>query len=258
MATYDVPGERVILSQIPTEPPKEIIKEKINLKTQNLVNRIGELQLALYAEKKHSILVILQGMDASGKDSTVKEVFASCNHLGVQAYAFKKPTEEEASHDFLWRAHNRTPEKGAIAIFVRSYYEEMLIQRVHRLISDKKAENRMAEINAFERLLQSDNDTVVLKFYLHISRKEQRKQLQDRIDDETKQWKHDPNDWKEAQLWDEYMSSYEYIINNSIIPWNIVPVDKRWYKDYMIAAIVCDGLERLNPKLPTFRNGVLR
>jgi polyphosphate kinase 2 (PPK2 family) len=164
--------------------------------------------------------------------------------------SFKKPTEEEFAHDFLWRVHKVVPQKGQIAIFNRSHYEDILIQRVHGWIDEKRVAQRMKAINAFEELLQFDSNTHVFKFYMHISREEQEQQLRERIEDPEKYWKHNPGDWKEREHWDKYMAAYEYAINESSIPWHICPVDKRWYRDYFIAKTLVDALEKLDMKYP--------
>jgi PPK2 family polyphosphate:nucleotide phosphotransferase len=195
------------------------------------------------------MLVVLQGMDGSGKDGATHNVFEKCRITGLSVSAFKKPTEEEFAHDFLWRIHKVAPEKGMIGIFNRSHYEDILIQRVHKWIDDKRVEQRMNAINAFEELLAFDNDTHIFKFYLHISYKEQEKQLLERMKDPEKFWKHNPGDWEERKLWDHYMEAYEYAINNSSIPWYICPVDHRWYRDYFIAKTLVDALEKLHIEL---------
>jgi len=247
---------RTILSRISTLPPDELNKEAVGLRTEKWVQRIGELQHKLYAEKKQALLVVLQGMDGSGKDGGVKSVFGGCSPTGVMVHAFKKPTDEELAHDFLWRVHKVTPKKGMIHIFVRSHYEDVLVPRVHNWISKDHTKNRIEAINAFEELLRSDNKTVVLKFYMHTSRDEQKRQLQERIENPAKQWKHNPADLKESEHWNEYMRAYEDVFNQSSIPWHIVPVDKRWYRDFVMAKIVCDTLVRMKPQLPTFKSGV--
>ena len=208
------------------------------------------MQDRMMAEQKRSILIVLQGMDASGKDGTVKTVFADCNPSGIDTYAFKKPTEQEFAHDFLWRIHQKAPSKGNIMIFNRSHYEDILIQRVHKWITEERAEKRMSAINAFEELLQFDNNTKVLKFYMHISPERQQEKLQERIDDPTKNWKHKAADWDENDFWDDYMNAYEYAINQSTTPWHIAPSDKRWYRNYFIAKVVLETLENMDPKLP--------
>ncbi|MGB4840476.1 MAG: PPK2 family polyphosphate kinase [Saprospiraceae bacterium] len=238
------------LSEIPTGAPSDKSKKKILNQTKELVLQIGELQNKLYAEGKQSVLVVLQGMDASGKDGTIKTVFADCNPSGIDTYAFKKPSEEEFAHDFLWRVHQKTPRKGNIMIFNRSHYEDILIQRVHKWITEEKAGLRMNAINAFEKLLEFDNNTKVIKFYLHISPEKQQEKLQERIDVPSKNWKHKAADWDENDYWAEYMRCYEFAINNSEIAWHIAPCDKRYYRNYFIAKIVKDTLEAMNPQLP--------
>ncbi|MCZ2338538.1 MAG: polyphosphate kinase [Chitinophagales bacterium] len=228
---------KIKLSDHPTTPPSDLKKKKTESKTIDMIIKIGELQNKLYAEGKQSLLVVLQGMDASGKDGSIKSVFADCNPTGIDTYGFKKPTEEEMAHDFLWRVHQKLPRKGNIMIFNRSHYEDILVQRVHKWIDDERAEKRMRAINAFEDLLQFDNNTRLLKFYMHISYDKQAVELQERIDDPSKNWKHKADDWKEREHWDEYMKCYEYAINESEVPWHIVPSDKRWYRNYFIAKL---------------------
>lgn len=240
----------VKLSEISTLPDAEKSKKKIESKTIDMVIRIGELQHKMYAEGKQSLLVILQGMDASGKDGTIKTVFADCNPSGIDAFAFKKPTEEEFAHDFLWRVHQKAPRKGNIMIFNRSHYEDILIQRVHKWIGEDRVKKRMQAINAFEELLEFDSNTKVLKFYMHISKERQQEKLQERIDEPDKNWKHKAADWDENDYWDEYMKCYEYAINESKIGWHIAPCDKRYYRNYFIAKVVLETLEAMNPQLP--------
>jgi PPK2 family polyphosphate:nucleotide phosphotransferase len=206
----------------------------------------------MYAGKKHNLLVVFQGMDASGKDGATRKVFSYCNPTGINAYPFRKPTEEEFAHDFLWRISRRAPSKGMIQVFIRSHYEDVLIQRVHKWIDEDKVSARIQAINDWETLLQQDNHTTILKFYMHLSPEKQKEKLQERIDDARKQWKHNPDDWKEAERWNEYMFCYEDAINRSEVPWIIAPVDQRWYRDYFIAEKILDTLESFQLKLPTF------
>ncbi len=239
------------LEKIPTTAPEHLEKKEIREETAQLVKRLGELQRVMYAQRRYSALVLLQGMDASGKDGAVENVFASCAPMGLQVIGFKKPTEEEFAHDFLWRIHKHAPLRGMINIFVRSHYEDILIQRVHKWITEERVEKRMQSINAFEELLTYDNHTQVFKFYLHLSKAQQEIELQQRIDDPTKHWKHNDGDWRERELWPEYMRCYEDAINRcSVIPWTIVPVDQRWYRDYIIAKTMVDRLEKLDIKYP--------
>jgi polyphosphate kinase 2 (PPK2 family) len=169
-------------------------------------------------------------------------VFSDCTIAGLDLVSFKKPTEEEFAHDFLWRVHRWVPQKGMLTIFNRSHYEDILIQRVHGWIDMERVQKRMNAINAFEDLLQFDNNTKIFKFYMHISKEEQLVQLQERIDDPEKRWKHNDGDWKEREHWDQYMEAYEYAINNSTTPWHICPVDQRWYRNYFIAKTLADNL----------------
>jgi PPK2 family polyphosphate:nucleotide phosphotransferase len=238
------------LSKIPTTAPIGADKKDFKNRTEKLIERLGELQHLMYAEGKYSALVILQGMDGSGKDGAVRNVFSTCTIAGLDLVSFKKPSEEEFAHDFLWRVHKVVPAKGMMTIFNRSHYEDILIQRVHGWIDAERVEKRMAAINAFEDLLRFDNNTLVFKFYMHISKDEQEIQLQQRLDDPTKNWKHNDGDWAEREHWDKYMAAYDYAINHSTTPWHICPVDNRWYRDYFIAKTIVDALEKLPMQLP--------
>ncbi len=241
------------LSEISTRPPATLDEKKIKKATKKLADRISDLQRMMYAEGKHSLLIVFQGMDSSGKDGATRKVFSECTPNGVRAKSFKKPTELEFAHDFLWRVHQHAPEKGMIQIFNRSHYEDVLIQRVHNWITEEQVTRRINAINAFEELLQFDNNTTILKFYMHLSKERQTEKLQERIDDPSKNWKHNPNDWKEAEHWDEYMRCYEDLFDRCTIPWIIAPVDARWYRDYFIAKKVVETLESFNMKLPTLK-----
>lgn len=238
------------LSEIPTTSPTNIDKGDLKKVTRDLVDRLGELQNVLMAQQKHAVLVVFQGMDASGKDGAVRNVFKECHPNGILSYSFKKPTDEEFAHDFLWRVHKRTPAKGMIQIFNRSHYEDILIQRVHGWITEEHVQMRMNAINAFEELLVFDNNTIVLKFYLHLSYEQQAIELQQRIDEPKKHYKHNAGDWEQREHWDDYMRCYEYAINNSKIPWTVVPVDQRWYRDYIVSKTIVEALENLKMEYP--------
>ncbi len=246
---------KVILSKIPTKAPKGLNKKETVKKTKELAEKIGEMSEMLYAEKKNSLLVILQGMDASGKDGVAKSVFLNCPALCIDAHAFKKPTEEEFAHDFLWRVHKYVPAKGQIKLFIRSHYEDILIQRVHQWIDDQKAAARLEAINHFEKLILEDNDTSILKFYLHLSHERQIEKLEERKTDPVKQWKHNPADLEESKLWDKYMRYYEAAINGSEFKWHIVPSDQRWYRNYFVANVVYETLNNLKPAFPLLLDG---
>jgi PPK2 family polyphosphate:nucleotide phosphotransferase len=239
------------LKEISTRAPKDWDKEETKVKTAGILEKLNELQNLLFAESKHAVLVILQGMDASGKDGVIRKVFATLNPQGVRVQSFKVPTELELSHDFLWRIHAAVPPKGSIQIFNRSHYEDVLITRVHKLIDDKTAKKRMKAINDFEQLLQEHNNTTILKFYLHISPEEQHTRLQERIHNPTKQWKYNEKDFEEAKLWDNYMEAYEDCFAHcDDVPWTVVPADQNWYKEYIIANSLLKALEKLDMQYP--------
>ena len=205
----------------------------------------------MVAEGKHSLLIVFQGMDSSGKDGASKNVFKECSPTSVSAYSFKKPSDEEFAHDFLWRVHKLAPQKGMIKIFNRSHYEDILIQRVHGWIDAERVDKRIAAINAFEELITFDNNTTILKFYLHLSKERQAEKLQERIDIPRKNWKHNANDWKEREHWDKYMECYQDAFNRcNAIPWIICPADQRWYRNYFVAKKVLETLQALNPQFP--------
>ncbi len=242
---------RIRLDDISTRAPKDFDKESTKEKTQQILASLDELQNLLYAESRHAILVIIQGLDASGKDGVIRNVFTSMNPQGIIVKSFKIPTAQELSHDFLWRIHEAAPAKGMIQLFNRSQYEDILITRVHKWIDDETAKKRMRAINDFERLLHEHNNTQILKFYLHVSPEEQHERLQERIHDRTKQWKYNENDFAEAKLWDDYRKAYEDCFEYcSDIPWTIVPADQNWYKEYVIASTLLNTLQKLNMQFP--------
>lgn len=241
----------VKLNKTDTRAPKGVNKEKTKEELHDLKTQLGKLQNLLFAEGKHSLLIILQGMDASGKDGAVQNVFHSVNPMGCRVVAFKAPTEIENKHDFLWRIHLHTPEKGMIHIFNRSHYEDVTIQKVHKMITKDILKQRFGHINNFEKLL-AEAGTVVLKFFLHISKDKQYERLQDRINDPEKMWKHNEEDMKERVKWNEYMKAYEdafkYCSENA--QWHIIPADQNWYKEYLIAKITENALQELKMKFP--------
>ncbi|MBK5269664.1 MAG: polyphosphate kinase [Bacteroidia bacterium] len=239
------------LKEISTRAPKEIDKGEIKEQTQIILQKLDDLQNLLFAEGKHSILIVIQGMDGSGKDGVIRNVFGHLNPQGVIVQSFKVPTPEELSHDFLWRVHKHTPAKGMIQLFNRSHYEDILVTRVHKWCDDKTAKKRMRAINDFEELLHDHNQTQILKFYLHISPEEQQQRLSERMKDPAKMWKYNENDFAEAKLWDIYMAMYEDCFNNcNKIPWTIVPADQNWYKEYIISSQLLSLLKSLDMKYP--------
>lgn len=234
-----------------TRAPKEFDKAETKEKTIKIIGDLQELQNLLYAESKHSILVVLQGMDASGKDGLIRDVFGAMNPQGVTVSSFKVPTEEEMKHDFLWRIHKVAPEKGMIRIFNRSHYEDILVTRVHKWIDDETAKKRMKAINDFEELLHQHNNTQILKFYLHVSEEEQKLRLEERLKDPAKQWKYNEKDFAEVKLRDEYAKAYEDCFQKcNAIPWTIVPADQNWYKEYLVAKKLRDTLKSLDMQYP--------
>jgi PPK2 family polyphosphate:nucleotide phosphotransferase len=209
------------------------------------------LQNLFYAEKKHALLIILQGMDTSGKDGTIRHVFSCINPQGCKVKSFKTPTEEEKSHDFLWRIYANLPEKGMIQIFNRSHYEDILFPVVHELIDKKEIHERHKIINEFEEHLQNTN-TIILKFFLHISEKEQKNRIDKRLDDPEKQWKYNPADKKEAKFWNNYIATYQAMLEGcgKKNPWIIVPADQKWYRNYLVAKTIVETLENLKMNYP--------
>ncbi len=227
-------------------------KEQDKLQVDALARQIAELQDVLYAQRKYKILIVLQGMDTSGKDGTVRGVFGKIDPLGISSVAFKAPTAEEKAHDFLWRVHQQVPGQGELTIFNRSHYEDVLITRVHDWIDDKECKRRYAHIRDFERML-SETGTVILKFFLHISSDEQKKRLEERIADPDKHWKFDPNDLAERKYWADYQRLYAAAINETdtdYAPWYVIPADSKTHRNLAIASIVLETLKKLKLVYP--------
>lgn len=217
-----------------------------------LRRKLDPLQELLYAEHKHAVLVVLQGMDTSGKDGTIRRVFEGVNPQGVRVARFRQPTPEELDHDFLWRAHKQVPEKGEIVIFNRSHYEGVLVERVHKLVPKEVWQPRYRQINDFERLL-AEAGTTILKFYLHIDADEQRKRLTERLDDPSKNWKFNAADVQERKLFPEYMKAYQAALektSTSWAPWYLVPSNRVWYRDLVVCRILVEALEGLKMRFP--------
>lgn len=241
----------VKLSTIPTAPPKKFKKEETKERLKAILEELDDLQNLLYAEHKHSLLVVLQGMDASGKDGVIRDVFGTMNPMGVRVQPFKAPTPEEADHDFLWRIHQHAPAKGMIQVFNRSHYEDVLVQRVHKWVDIKTVYRRFEAINHFEQLLERHNNTHILKFYLHVSAEAQMQRLEERTKDPRKMWKYNEKDFAEAKLYKEYRKAYDDVFKYcNDVPWIIVPADHNWYKEYLIAKTVLDTLKSLKMKFP--------
>jgi PPK2 family polyphosphate:nucleotide phosphotransferase len=222
------------------------------------IAEVDRLQEILYAQAKYAVLVILQGPDTSGKDGTIRRVFGPINPAGAVVTSFKKPNSHELAHDFLWRVHKAVPAAGMIGIFNRSHYEDVLVARVHGLVPADRIEARYGEINSFERHL-AENDVAILKFYLHISKKEQKARLEARLNDPTKRWKFSPEDLAERRYWGDYLSAYQVALqrcSSEWVPWFIVPADRKWYRNAVIARIVRSTLEALNLTYPSEMPGL--
>ena len=220
--------------------------------SDKLKQRLEELQEILWAEHQRKMLIILQAMDTGGKDGVIRRVFDGVNPQGVRVAHFGIPTPEEKDHDFLWREHAPVPGRGEITIFNRSHYEGVLVERVHKLVSEDVWQRRYKDINNFERLL-SDDATVILKFYLHISKDEQKKRLQDRLDDPSKHWKFSVNDLPERKLWDEYMRAYQDALtatSTDWAPWHLIPANHKWYRDLVVSHIIVKAMEKMNLQYP--------
>jgi PPK2 family polyphosphate:nucleotide phosphotransferase len=229
-------------------------KEKdIRKKTEDIINELESLQELLFASQGAKILVVLQGMDTSGKDGVIRRVFEGVNPQGVKVASFKVPTSEELSHDYLWRVHKQTPGSGEIVIFNRSHYEDVLVVRVHNLVPAERWERRFDQINQFEKML-ADEGTTILKFFLHIDKDEQKERLQERLDTPTKRWKFNIGDLKERALWKDYTQAYEDVLSRtstSWAPWYVIPSNRKWFRDYLISSILVDTLKSLNLKYPS-------
>lgn len=227
-------------------------KDAAKAALERLQGEMGDLQERLYAEGKQALLIVLQAMDAGGKDSTIKRVFEGVNPQGVRVASFKRPTELELAHDFLWRVHQQVPRKGYIGIFNRSHYEDVLVGRVNALAPPEVIEARYDHINNFERLL-ADSGTRIIKFYLHISKDEQRERFQERLDRPDKHWKFSIGDLPVRQQWDEYMAAFEATLtrcNPDHAPWYIVPANRKWLRDVVVAQTIVATLTDMNPQYP--------
>lgn len=232
--------------------PKERSQYRATEELADDVKAIGNLQQKLYAEGKRSLLVILQGMDTSGKDGVMRGVFTGLNPQGVTCQSFKKPSENELRHDFLWRIHNACPARGMIGVFNRSHYEDVLIVRVHELVPRSVWATRYKQINDFEAML-AENGTTVVKCMLHISNAEQLERLNERLRTPESQWKFSMVDVEERKLWPEYQAAYEDAIRNcstKVAPWYVIPADRKWYRNWAIAKIVRAKLEQMDPEIP--------
>jgi PPK2 family polyphosphate:nucleotide phosphotransferase len=233
-------------------------KKQAKAETKDLQKKLRDLQEVLHAEHQHKVLVVLQGMDTSGKDGAIRHVFKKVNLQGVRVANFKVPTPQELDHDFLWRVHQKVPGRGELVIFNRSHYEDVLVVRVHELVPREVWEQRFGLINEFEKLL-TKTGTTILKFFLYISPDEQKERLQDRLDEADKHWKFHQADLKERRRWPEYVQAYEQVLyktSTELAPWYIVPANHKWYRNWLIATILVERLEQLGMRYPEPEEGL--
>lgn len=242
---------KIKLNTINTKAPEKKDKETCKRELEKLHQELSTLQHLFYASHAQSLLIVFQGTDTSGKDSTIRHVFSHINPLGVHATSFKTPCGIELEHDYMWRIFQKLPEKGMIQIFNRSHYEDILVPSIQKTLPENSIEKRYGFINAFENHLQNNN-TFILKFFLHISEDEQKKRIQERLTDPLKKWKYSEDDVKSSKKWKSYALVYEQILNRCSpeIPWVIVPADNKWYRDYVVASAIVKKLRQLNLKYP--------
>ena len=248
------PNSKLVLTQLPTRGgeaagmDRDVAEKEFKDKRKEL----RELQYKLYAEDKRKILIVLQALDAGGKDGTIRNVFQGVNPQGVRVASFKAPTKLELAHDYLWRIHQQVPQKGNIGVFNRSHYEDVLIVRVQDIVPESVWRPRYEHINQFEKLL-ADTGTTILKFYLHISKDEQKARLQDRLDRPEKNWKFEPGDLVQREKWDEYQVAFQDVFeftSTEYAPWYVVPADQKWYRNWAIMNVLVSTLKEMNPQFP--------
>lgn len=241
-----------VLNNIDTKPPLEFNKEIAKKEIKALQREFAELQETMYAQGKYSLLIVLQGMDASGKDGLVRNAFKKIPAYGISVKSFKVPSKEELAHDFLWRVHKATPKKGMIKVFNRSHYEEVLVVRMLGYVNNEKAKERFETLNNFEKIV-AENNTIILKFCLHTSYEEQEKRLIERMTNPKKYWKHSDGDWEMRKHWNEFRIYYQEMIDNcsSPFPWHVIPSDNNRYKEYLVLKQIVKTLKTLNLKYPS-------
>ena len=238
--------------RVKSDEPGSVIKQRERDQATEIASDLDDQQTKLYASRNQKLLIILQGTDTSGKDGTIKALFAGMNPMGLNAVGFKAPTEEEKNHDYLWRVHRHAPGNGEIAVWNRSHYEEVLITRVLGMIDEEECQRRYAQIRDFERML-AENGTTIMKVFLHISKEEQRERLQARLDDPDKHWKFDPADLEQRKHWDAYQKAYEDAINatnTDAAPWYIVPADSKTHRNLIIATLLRDVFRGMDLQFP--------
>jgi PPK2 family polyphosphate:nucleotide phosphotransferase len=253
------PGKKAKLSRRdPADTGKFKDKDDAHHAVLKHLDKLADLQEVLYAQSKHALLIVFQALDTGGKDGAIKHVFSGVNPQGCTVTSFKQPTKLEAAHDFLWRVHAAVPAKGIIGIFNRSHYEDVLVTRVHELVPKSVWSKRYDRINHFERML-SDEGTTIIKFFLHISKEEQKRRLNARVDDPDKHWKFDANDLKERQMWDDYQRAFEDAItkcSTDCAPWYVVPADHKWFRNWVLSDIITRTLGKMDLKYPAATRGI--
>jgi PPK2 family polyphosphate:nucleotide phosphotransferase len=252
------PGKKVDLAEFDPAFHNGLEKEQAALDTEKNIAVVDDLCYRLYAEGKRALLIVLQGMDTAGKDGVIRKVLSGVDPVNVRVTPFKRPTSEELAHDFLWRIHKATPPAGDVAIFNRSHYEDLLAPRVHHLVAEDVWKKRYDRINDFERLLV-ESGTAIVKLFLHISRDEQRRRLQARLQAPKKRWKFKRDDLVERKLWDEYQAAYADLLakcSTDHAPWHVVPADHKWFRDYLVSGILRAALEKMDPQFPKEEPGL--
>jgi PPK2 family polyphosphate:nucleotide phosphotransferase len=248
------PGTKIRLKHFdPDYHGKHESREQALPEIQKYVEKMAQLQYLMYAERKHSLLVVLQGLDAAGKDGVVRHVFTGMNPAGCVVSDFKQPTSEELAHDFLWRVHPHVPAKGSVVIFNRSHYEDVLVVRVHELAPEKVWSKRYDEINEFEKLIVTQNATTILKFFLHISKEEQLARFAKRLDDPARQWKISESDYKERDYWGDYTEAFEDVLTRTSTeraPWFVIPSNYKWFRDLAVSQIISRTIEEMGMQMP--------
>lgn len=248
------PGKRVKLADIdPDYHGKHLSEEDARKQTEDFRGQISNLQDLLYAEGRHSLLIVLQAMDAGGKDGTVRHAMSTMSPVGTIVTSFKQPSSEDLKHDFLWRVHPHAPAKGMVSIFNRSHYEDVLVVRVHNLVPKDVWSERYAYINDFEKILRKQNGTRIIKFFLYISKEEQLERFKSRLDDPSRNWKISEDDYREREFWDEYIAAYEAVFRKTSTrhaPWYIIPANHKWFRNLAISQIVAATLEDLRIQTP--------
>jgi PPK2 family polyphosphate:nucleotide phosphotransferase len=248
------PGQKVDLDDYDPEDTQLLPGGKVEAKEKiaGVQTRLADLQELLFAGHEWKLLIVLQGMDTSGKDGTIRHVMGGFNASGTRVASFRKPTTDDLDHDYLWRVHRQVPGKGEVVVFNRSHYEDVLIVRVHDLVPKSVWKQRYDQIRNFEQML-AEEGCVILKFFLHISKDEQRKRLQARLDDAAKRWKFQRSDLEEREVWDDYRKAYEAALSKTSTekaPWYVVPANQKWYRNHLVGTIIADALDELNMKYP--------